>query len=346
MPLKTPDRRSLPRRAPQRRRSNARESIISLVLFVVAAVGVIQFHAGRKAGTAPFASFLKQRSIPLATPSMDAYGASGEVKVRFALPGETLEYPLQIQGDPTGIEYTWVRVGDSVATGPLKPLPGAILDGPEKPGFYRVVLMKDGQQQVVNGLAVAVLAPFEQKVGGILNGYKIGTYLNEKVAGSKAPPEGFMEIMPGDLNLQITKHLRVRDFVSHDKQKTWPRYAAVSPRLLDKLELVVSEIQRWHGSEVELALDVRSGFRSPDHNRTIRRAARDSRHQYGDAADVAIDANGDGKFSASDVQMLGLAVEIVELKHPHLSGGLGMYSRGRTPYVHIDTRGKKSRWRG
>jgi len=50
--------------------------------------------------------------------------------------------------------------------------------------------------------------------------------------------------------------------------------------------------------------------------------------------------------TASDNQMLGLAVEIVELKHPHLVGGLGLYSRGRTPYVHIDTRGKKTRWRG
>lgn len=346
MSLNTPDRRRSPRRAPKRRRSNARESVITLVLFVVAAVGVIQFHAGRSASSAPFASFLKARAIPTAKPSMDAYGASGEVKVRFVLPGQTLEYPLQIQGDPTGLTYTWVRVGDSVAVASPRPLAGAILRGPEKPGFYRVVLGKGGERRVIDGLAVAVLRPFEEKVGGILNGYRIGTYLNEKVAGNRAPPEGFMEILPGDLNLMITKHLRVADFVSHDNQQSWPRYAAVSPRLLDKLELVVTEIERWHDGEVELALDVRSGFRSPDHNRKIRRAARDSRHQYGDAADIAIDVNGDGKISASDNQMLGLAVEIVELKHPHLAGGLGMYSRGRTPYVHIDTRGKKTRWRG
>lgn len=319
---------------------------MTLVLFVAAAVGVIQFNAGRSMGTAPFASFLMRRAMPAASPSMDAYGASGEVKVRFALPGQTLEYPLQIQGDPTGLTYTWVRVGDSVALGPPKPLAGAILDGPEKPGFYRVVLVRGAEQRVIDGLAVAVLTPFEEKVGGVLNGYRIGTYLSERVAGNRAPPEGFMEIMPGDLKLQITKHLRVSDFVTHDNQKSWPRYAAVSPRLLDKLELVVAEIERWGEGEIDLALNVRSGFRSPDHNRTIRRAARDSRHQYGDAADVAVDVNGDGKFSSSDIHMLGLAVEIVELKHPGLAGGLGMYSRARTPYVHIDTRGKKTRWRG
>ena len=321
--------------------------MITLALFVVAAVGVIQFQAKRSNVTAPFASFLKPRELLTARASMDAYGTSGEVRVRFTLPGEPVEYPLQVQGDPTGVMYTWVRLGENVATGAPRPLAGAILESPAKPGFYRVMLVKGKDQQVIDGLAVAVLAPFKDKVGGILNGYKIGTYLNEKVVGgNRAPPEGFMEIMPGDLNLQITKHLRVSDFVTHDNQKSWPRYAAVSPRLLDKLELVVGEIQRWHGGEVEIALDVKSGFRSPDHNRKIRRAARDSRHQYGDAADVAMDVNGDGKFNVTDTKMLGLAVEIVEMKHPHLSGGLGMYLRGRTPYVHIDTRGKKARWRG
>lgn len=319
---------------------------MTLVLFVAAAVGVIQFNAGSAMGTAPFASFLKTRTMPAASPTMDAYGTSGEVKVRFTLPGETLEYPLQVQGDPTGLAYTWVRAGDSVAVAPPKPLRGAMLDAPAKPGFYRVVLLQGTGQRVIDGLAVAVLTPFKEKVGGVLNGYRIGTYLGERVGGKRPPPEGFMEIMPGDLNLQITKHLRVSDFVTHDNQKSWPRYAAVSPRLLDKLELVVSEIERWGDGRISVALDVRSGFRSPDHNRTIRRAARDSRHQYGDAADVAVDVNGDGRFSSSDIHMLGLAVEIVELKHPSLAGGLGMYSRGRTPYVHIDTRGKKTRWRG
>src|SRR5687768_18558599 len=163
MPQNMPDRRKSPNRAPSRRRSNARESVATLVLFVVASVGVIQFHHERSAGTTPFAGFLKSRPPIVATPSMDAYGTSGEVKVRFVLPGETLEYPLQIQGDPAGLTYTWVRFGDSVATAPPKPLAGAILDGPAKPGFYRVVLVRGREQRVIEGLAVAVLMPFEEK---------------------------------------------------------------------------------------------------------------------------------------------------------------------------------------
>jgi hypothetical protein len=197
-----------------------------------------------------------------------------------------------------------------------------------------------------------VLVPFEKKIGGSVNGYRIGTYLAEKLASSQTPPpEGFLEIRPGDVDIAISKHLKVSDFLNHDSQETWPRYAAVSPRLLDKIELVIGELARWHGGttdDVRLQLDVKSGFRAPDHNRQVRRAARDSQHQYGDAADVAIDANGDGRYSAQDSRMVGLAVEIVELKHPDLVGGLGIYTSGhtRTTYVHIDARGKRARWRG
>ena len=43
----------------------------------------------------------------------------------------------------------------------------------------------------------------------------------------------------------------------------------------------------------------------------------------------------------------GLALELYRA-HPDLVGGLGLYisRRYRTPYLHIDTRGKRSRWTG
>ena len=97
-----------------------------------------------------------------------------------------------------------------------------------------------------------------------------------------------------------------------------------------------------------MAFDVHSGFRTPAHNAGVWRAAQDSRHEYGDAADLAIDANGDGRITLADQLIVARAVEQVELEHPDLVGGLGLYtSRNyRTPYVHIDTRGKRSRWKG
>jgi uncharacterized protein YcbK (DUF882 family) len=97
-----------------------------------------------------------------------------------------------------------------------------------------------------------------------------------------------------------------------------------------------------------MAVDVHSGFRSPSHNARVPRAASDSRHQYGDAADVTIDADGDGKITMTDELLVMLAVERVEDANPDLVGGLGLYTSRRysSPYVHIDARGKRSRWKG
>ena len=325
--------------------------IATLGMMVLATLGALEFkNPGGGFGRKPFASYLS-RSLPVAVPSPTAFGASGGVVMKFVMPGASLEYPLDVHGDPTSLSYGWVRIGDSVETADPQPLGGADVVAPVRAGFYRLALVKNDKRRIVEGLTVAVLVPFEQKEGAMLNGYRIGTYLAEKLGGKQMPPEGFLEITPGDVNLPISRHLKVGDFLNHDSQDTWPRYAAVSPRLLDKIELVISELARWHGrsaADVSLALDVKSGFRAPDHNRRVPRAAKDSQHQYGDAADVAIDANGDGKYSAIDSRMVGLAVEIVELKHPDLVGGLGIYTSGhtRTTYVHIDARGKRARWRG
>ncbi|MDO8500878.1 MAG: D-Ala-D-Ala carboxypeptidase family metallohydrolase [Gemmatimonadaceae bacterium] len=325
--------------------------IVTLGLIVVATVGAMQFRepfAGF--GGKPFATFLS-RALPVASPSASAYGESGGVLLKFALPGQSVEYPLDVRGDPTALAYSWVRLGDTTMTEGAKPLLGAQVQAPFRAGFYRLALVRGDKSRIVDGLTVAVLVPFKEKEGAMLNGYRIGTYLAERLVGNQEPPEGFLEITERDVDLPISKHLRVGDFLNHDSQETWPRYAAVSPRLLDKIELVISELARWHGGtsdEVQLTLDVHSGFRAPAHNRRISRAAKDSQHQYGDAADVAIDANGDGRYSAVDSRMVGLAVEIVELKHPGLVGGLGIYTSGhaRTTYVHIDARGKRARWRG
>ncbi len=325
--------------------------IVTIGLMIAATLGALQFKYPVPSFEArPFGTFLS-RALPFAAPSASAFGESGGVLLKFALPGQSVEYPLDVHGDPTGLAYVWVRNGAPGTPQGARPLVGAQVQAPTKPGFYRLALVRGDRRRIVDGLTVAVLVPFKEKEGAMLNGYRIGTYLAESITGGQEPPSGFLEITQSDVNLPISKHLKVGDFLNHDAQDSWPRYAAVSPRLLDKLELVISELSRWHGGtsdDVHLALDVHSGFRAPDHNRQIARAARDSQHQYGDAADVAIDADGDGKYTAMDSRMVGLAVEIVELKHPDLVGGLGIYTSGhtRTTYVHIDARGKRARWRG
>ncbi|HWE42363.1 MAG TPA: hypothetical protein VG432_07655 [Gemmatimonadaceae bacterium] len=324
---------------------------LTIAAFASAALAVIELHQ-------PAQSLLKKPFETLAvaqmdvSPSADAFGTSGEVKLRVVLPGERVEYPLEVEGDPSKLAYSWVRTGgDSLASAPL-PLSGAELLAPSEPGMYHLALLRDGERHVVDEMTVAVLVPFAEKLGATLNGYKIGTYLSERLAGHHDAPEGFIEVGPGDVDLQVTTHLRVSDFLTHDGQSSWPRYVALEPKLLDKLELVISQVRRMQGRDSanaeSVALDVHSGFRTPSHNVGVRRSARDSRHQYGDAADVAIDANFDGRYTAADSRLVALAVEMVEQDHPELRGGMGVYTSRRysTPYVHIDARGKRARWRG
>ena len=337
----------------RRRQASARSrrtSAVSGALFGVAALAVIAFY--QPPGTLGRASASRgsPAAFPEARPSVNAYGSSGEVRVQLALPGQLVEYPLEISGDPTSLSYQWVRMSDSLPADSIRPLGGATMVAPPSPGFYRLSVVRGPERQVVDELTLAVLVPFSRKAGATLNGYRIGTYLSEKLGTKKAErPTGFVEVASGDADLPLTKHFKLSDFITHDDQDTWPRYAAISPKLLDKLELVLSELSRQRGNDARVALrvSVHSGYRTPSWN-LINRFAGDSRHQYGDAADVAIDANGDGRFTLSDSKLVALAVDAVERNYPDLVGGFGLYSgpRYRTPYVHIDARGTRARWRG
>jgi uncharacterized protein YcbK (DUF882 family) len=229
---------------------------------------------------------------------------------------------------------------------------------PTRPGFYQLLLLHRSAQdstviesERVPEPTLAVMVPFAEKSRGVLNGYKIGTYLAERFGGDDDAPDGFIEVQSADVQLSVSKHFHLGDFLTHDTQAdVWPKYVALNPRLLDKLELVVAQVAKMRGVPADsmVALDVHSGFRTPAHNAQVERAARDSRHQYGDAADIVIDADGDGKITRADSRIVASAVDSVEELHPDLMGGLGVYTsdRYRTPYVHIDARGHRSRWRG
>jgi uncharacterized protein YcbK (DUF882 family) len=323
--------------------------VLSALTVTAAAIGALQFVEPLRAVPRPFERTAREALLlPPAAPTRNAFGKSGEVRIRIALPGEPVEYPLEVQGDASLLSYQWVRLQDSVAADSARTLGGASLEAPDAPGFYKLALVRGVERQVIDALTIAVLVPFKQKTGSTLEGYRIGTYLAERIGGDRDRPEGFVRVDAGDVNLPVTKHLRIGDFLTRDGQHSWPRYLALEPRLLDKLELVVAKVAELRGdSAVQVAVDVHSGFRTPAYNRRVPRAARDSRHQYGDAADIAIDANGDGRFTAADLAIVTRAVDSVEQEHPELVGGLGLYSSRRynEPYAHIDARGRRARWR-
>jgi hypothetical protein len=205
---------------------------------------------------------------------------------------------------------------------------------------------------------VFTMRSFGQKVKAWLNGYRLGYWPQEKGrlrSEAYRNPDGFIEVTPDNEDTRVSEHFRLRDFVSHDQKDVWPKYVVLREPLLDKLELVIEDLND-HGVNAE-GMRVRSGFRTPAHNQAVRNegSARDSRHQFGDAADVFIDQDGNGKMSDlngdrkvnfADVKLILDAVERVEGRYPELVGGTGLYAySGRSgPFAHIDVRGTRARW--
>jgi uncharacterized protein YcbK (DUF882 family) len=288
--------------------------------------------------------------VPTVHADAAAFGSSGEVKMLFARAGETIAFPLDIAGHATGFTYQWMRVTSTTSGDVERMIAGDTLLVPLEPGFYELVVSRNGVSQRIAAPRLAVTVPFELKLGSSLNGYRIGRYPAEWSHDEGAEkPSGFAEVQESDMDMPLSEHLKVRDFITHDAQTVWPRYAAIDPRVLDKVELVLAELGRRRGDDhLTLKIEVHSGFRTPAHNAGVEGSARDSRHLYGDAADVAIDADGDGKLTIFDAYRVEMAVDWVERMHPELAGGLGVYSSRRfpTPYCHIDARGVRKRWRG
>lgn len=293
--------------------------------------------------------FARDTRAPSVSASPAVFGRSGQVRIQMVLPNERFEFPLEVQGDPGGLTYAWVRAQDSAVVTPSQPLAGAEVVAPGFSGVYRLEVERESGHRIIDSVLVAVMVPFSAKVGQTLNGYRIGNYRSGIEADAPLPPRGFVEVTPETAGLAVSKHMLLSDFITHDEQQDrWPKYVALDARVLDKAELIIAYVGAFRGGRNKtVAVDVHSGFRSPVHNRRVPRAARDSRHQYGDAADLAIDADGDGRVTWRDGMLVSLQVEQVERDFPEYAGGLGLYgNQNGAPYVHIDVRGKKVRWKG
>ncbi len=320
----------------------------ALLLGALALLGalVLILHPPTALLASPFA---RAERAPSVSASPAVFGRSGEVRVQMVLPNEHFEFPLEVRGDPGTLGYTWVRAQDSAVVAPSERLAGATVVAPGFAGMYRLEIEAESGHRIVDSVLVAVMVPYAEKIGQTLNGYRIGNYRSGIDGDAPAPPRGFIEVTPETADLPVSKHMRLSDFITHDEQQDrWPKYVALDPRILDKVELVIAYVGAFRGGrDHSVNVDVHSGFRSPVYNRRVPRAARDSRHQYGDAADLAIDADGDGRVTWRDGMLVSLQVEQVERDFPQYVGGLGLYgNQNGVPYVHIDVRGKRVRWKG
>jgi hypothetical protein len=199
------------------------------------------------------------------------------------------------------------------------------------------------------------IRPWREKRGEYVGTYRLGWWPSERrlVASNYANPDGFVEVTRENATLRLSTHFRLADFVTHDQRDVWPKYVVLREALLDKLELVLADLSS-RGVRARRAV-VLSGFRAPHHNDQLEGAAQASRHQFGDAADLIIDDDGDGRMDdldgdgrvdLADTEEILRAVERVERAYPELVGGLGLYhAMGPSgPFAHIDVRGTRARW--
>lgn len=255
-------------------------------------------------------------------------GKSGKLLARFILPPRALRIPVLANN----LSYT------SKLIPTIQEIAGA-----SKVGRFSMITMKS----------------FGDKVAGSVGTYRVGYWPEEKGrlrSEAYENPEGFVEVTRENQYMRVSEHFQLSDFVTHDQADVWPKYVVLREDLLDKLELVIQDLER-HGVRAS-GMHVLSGFRTPHYNLGLGAEsgrALDSRHQFGDAADVIIDsdANGrmddlnrDGRVNFADARVVRAAVERVERAYPELVGGVGLYpsSGPAGPFAHIDVRGERARW--
>lgn len=228
-------------------------------------------------------------------------------------------------------------------------VPASLLEALHEPGIHQVDLVTPGGEH----FSFISLLPFNIKQAGFLGGYHMGDWPGESEKGTSLP-EGFIEVTPENQTLLLSKNFMLRDFLPHDQAEVWPKFIVLRMSLLDKLELLAQELEKHN---LPPRLHIMSGFRTPQYNnRDVGRGrAGNSRHIYGDGADVFVDhdrnnlmddLNGDGETTIDDAHFLLALADKVEKYYPELAGGLSAYpaTAAHGPFLHVDARGVRVRW--
>jgi hypothetical protein len=300
-------------------------------------------------GRAPSVAYLTDAALAaLAAP---ARGESGKLRVRIQQPGAPIS---PILADTThGVVPTFSAGGGGAQEAT------AGYAAPRKAGIWSLALKVGNAIKPLADFSVITLRPAADKKGGRLGLYYIGNWPAAKAVRPGViyePPNGFIEVTEQTQNTRLSDHFRLRDFFPKDQQRVWPKYIVVDTKLIDKLELILSDLES-RGINPR-GVKVMSGFRTPQYNSGVgdtRGRASLSRHMYGDAADIFIDNDGngnmddlnkDGRVNIADAAVIREAAVRVERAHPSLIGGTGVYSAtsAHGPFTHIDTRGYSARW--
>jgi len=339
-------------------------SIILLVLFAMGwSWSIARARATGEGGvtpaTASISSALTQPGAPsvayltdaaLAALSRPARGESGKLRVRIQQPGTPIT-PILADSLPPGAMTTFSSgaVAESTSTNAA----------PKRAGIWSLAIKAGNAIKPLADFTIITLRPAAEKKGGRLGLYYIGNWPTGKKGRPGVnydAPAGFIEVTREMQNTALSDHFKLRDFFPHDQQNVWPKYVVVETKLIDKLELILSDLES-RGINPR-GVRVMSGFRTPQYNSGVGDTggrASLSRHMYGDAADIFIDNDGngamddlnkDGRVNIADAAFIREAAARVERAHPSLIGGIGVYSAtsAHGPFTHIDTRGYSARW--
>ena len=275
---------------------------------------------------------------------------SERVRALTALPGETVTFEVA-NGSP-GSGYV-----ARPAAGRLVPLGTErwAWTAPPEPGLYPIqVHAPNGGESVT--LQAFVVVPYDRLQGGeFLNGYRIGRYPEKPLRGlaGSGPPAGFVEVTRANEDVLVSPHFRLKQFLC--KQPGGSRkYVVLNERLLLTLEYLLDRVDAA-GYRVT-TFHIMSGYRTPAYNRSLGNV-RYSQHQFGMAADIFIDENGDGRMDdlngdgRSDIRDAEVLYRLIDAAAARpeaqgLIGGLGKYRSTAThgPFVHVDVRDGRARW--
>lgn len=205
-------------------------------------------------------------------------------------------------------------------------------------------------------LTLFAMTPAASVRNGMLDGYRIGEYRKEPLKGLETytPPRGFIRLTPENAGAWVSDRYTLRDFQC--KLDGGSKFLVLRPEALIKLELMQHKFAKRSRAGFE-KFTIMSGFRTPYYNSKIGNETGYSRHLYGDAMDIYVDSDGngrmddlnrDGRVNQRDAALLLAVAEEIDdsVDWGWLKGGAGVYraNEAHGPFLHVDTRGYVARW--
>ncbi len=254
-----------------------------------------------------------------------------------------------------------VLEGGSFSLGAARPRKGGAFSFtvPRSSGAHPVIYSYPG----LPAMRLVCLVPFEDdSADGRVDGVRIGAPPDpargpEKVRRHRSlyvPPRWFVRLEPSVLGLSLSPAVRVGDLVCPSRDGR--RHVSFAPVDYGLIRLVTEGRRRFSRLHPGLPRwSYISWYRTPTHNRR-EGGSRHSRHMYGDACDMIIDAdgdgrmddlNGDGRVDRRDALLIARVFEDIERAFP-VRGGIGVYeypgAASAGAAVHVDARGYRVRW--